>query len=402
MWLRQALLIANKDFRLLLRDRFGFFFVLAFPIMFAAAFFFLMRGQGTEEASVEAFLSTREAGQTALSRQIIDQIVGSSGEGMIFKEIAAEEGLAQAEAGDIPGLLVFPEDFTPAVIGGAESGGAEITVVSGSSPYAGAALSAIAQDVATRVSHDRAAVAATMQLSAGSTAAELGARMARVVAATQQQEAAAAGFQVTKVGELEEWNPADFTIPGYLVMFVFFAAAFTAETVARERENRTLERLLTVGAGRAATLGGKFIKSVYQGVMQVTLLWLVGIFGFAVSLGDAPAATIIVSALVVLVSAAFGVMLASFARTVRAAAPLAVLVSLVAAPVGGCWWPLFIVPEWMQALAKFTPHGWANTAFNRLMLFGGDFGSVAYEMVALVGFAIAFSAVAIWRFRVVE
>jgi ABC-2 type transport system permease protein len=183
---------------------------------------------------------------------------------------------------------------------------------------------------------------------------------------------------------------------------VFFASAFTAETVARERENRTLERLLTVGAGKAATLGGKFIKSVYQGAMQVTLLWVVGIFAFSISLGDAPAATIIVSTLMVIASASFGVMLASFAKTVRAAAPLAVLVSLVAAPIGGCWWPLFIVPEWMQAIAKFTPHGWANTAFNRLMLFGGDFASVTFEMVALVGFAIGFAVVAVWRFRVVE
>ena len=66
-----------------------------------------------------------------------------------------------------------------------------------------------------------------------------------------------------------------------------------------------------------------------------------------------------------------------------------------------CWWPLFIVPEWMQTLARFTPHGWANLAFNKLMFFGGDFGSVAYEMIALVGFGFAFAAVAVWRFRVV-
>jgi len=398
MWVRQAFLIADKDFKLLLRDRMGFLFTMAFPVLFATAFFFMFRDAGFGNETITAFLSTGEAVEGAISRQIIDGMVDGPGEEIEFQEISVEEGLAQAEAGEIPGLMVFPEDFTQAVLGGGQS---EITIAAGSSPWASAALSAIAQGLATRVSHDRAAVGAVVELSAGSPA-DIGTRVAQVLAASQDPQARAAEYTVTRVGDIEVPNAADFTIPGYLVMFVFFAAAFTAETVARERENRTLERLLTVGAGAGATLGGKFLKSVYQGTMQITLLWLVGIFAFAVSMGDAPAATIIVSALMVLVSAAFGVMLASFAKTVRAAAPLAVLVSLVAAPLGGCWWPLFIVPEWMQTLAKFTPHGWANTAFNKLMLFGGDFGSVGYEMIALVCFGVAFAAVAAWRFRVVE
>ena len=78
---------------------------------------------------------------------------------------------------------------------------------------------------------------------------------------------------------------------------------------------------------------------------------------------------------------------------------LAVLASLVLAPVGGCWWPLFITPEWMQALAKVTPHGWANSAFNKLMLFGAEGGDVVLEMAALAAFGVGFLAIALVRFR---
>ena len=76
-----------------------------------------------------------------------------------------------------------------------------------------------------------------------------------------------------------------------------------------------------------------------------------------------------------------------------------VLASLTLAPIGGCWWPLFITPDWMQTLAKITPHGWANTGFNKLMLYGAEFGDVAAEMAALLIFAILFGVVALWRFR---
>lgn len=398
MWWRQAFLIANKDFKLVLRDRVGLLFILGFPIIFATAFFFLMQGQSFEEETLSVYLATREAEDDAISRQIIDGMVQAESRGVTFEEISPDEGLTRVDEGEIPGVLIFPAGFTRSVYGEGQS---EITVKSGGSPSAAAALESIAHDIARMISLDRAAANAIVRLSTDSPM-EIGARVQKVLGTGAQAEQSTADFQVTQIGEAREINPAEFTIPGYLVMFVFFASAFTAETVARERENRTLERLLTVGAGKAATLGGKFIKSVYQGAMQVTLLWIVGIFAFSISLGDAPVATILVSALMVIASASFGVMLASFAKTVRAAAPLAVLVSLVAAPIGGCWWPLFIVPEWMQAIAKFTPHGWANTAFNRLMLFGGDFASVTFEMVALVGFAIGFAVVAVWRFRVVE
>ena len=56
-------------------------------------------------------------------------------------------------------------------------------------------------------------------------------------------------------------------------------------------------------------------------------------------------------------------------------------------------------PEWMQSLAKLTPHGWANGAFNKLMLFGAEFGDVSQEMIALPAFGVAFLAIALWRFR---
>ena len=91
--------------------------------------------------------------------------------------------------------------------------------------------------------------------------------------------------------------------------------------------------------------------------------------------------------------------MATIARTERAASALGVLASLVLAPLGGCWWPLFIDPKWMQVLAKFTPHGWANDGFNKLMLFGATAGDVGINMLVLVGFTVVFVVLAVLRFR---
>jgi ABC-2 type transport system permease protein len=126
---------------------------------------------------------------------------------------------------------------------------------------------------------------------------------------------------------------------------------------------------------------------------------VIGLLVFNIDLGLAPAAVIILSVLVILMSSAFTIMLATLVKTERAADSIGVLTSLILAPLGGCWWPLFITPKWMQFIAKFTPHGWAVTGFNKLMLFGADFGSVVPEMLVLIGFAVVFGAIGVWRFR---
>ena len=206
-------------------------------------------------------------------------------------------------------------------------------------------------------------------------------------------------FETEQVGDFKPFRASDFTLPGYLVMFVFFAAAMGAQEIARERETHTLERLMSNGVRRESIILGKFLTGAYRGLMQLAVLWIVGVFAFNIELGVSPATVVGISVLMVIASSAFAVTLASLVKTRRSADSAAVLVSLVFAPLGGSWWPLFITPDWMQALSKITPHGWANQAFNKLMMFGATTGDVVAEMGALVVFAAVFLAIALWRFR---
>ena len=51
---------------------------------------------------------------------------------------------------------------------------------------------------------------------------------------------------------------------------------------------------------------------------------------------------------------------------------LAVLLSLTLAPLGGAWWPLEIVPAWMQAIGHVSPVAWAMDAYRSLTFYGGS------------------------------
>lgn len=381
------MVVAGKDLLRLRRDRFGLAFALGFPAAFAVAFFFMLGpvfAEGGEDAPLPTItLATREESPLALSRVLMASLGASPAQGLEFRSVEEDVARAEFESGELPGYVLFPADFSDGVFSGA---GASLAVVAESDPQQRAALESFADSIAGQI-HLQAAAVITLSSIGAPPAAFADAPLGGVQ------------FSDVDVGRIEPPNAADFTVPGYLVMFVFMAAAFAAAEIARERASGTLARMVAAGATPAQILLGKFCSTAVLGLLQIAVLGAFGVLVFGMGLGLAPAATVAVALLMVLVSSAFGILLASLVRTERAAVPAAVLVALVAAPLGGSWWPLYIVPDWMRSLALFTPHGWANTAFNRLMLFGGQFESVAGEMAALAGFALAFAAIAAWRFR---
>jgi ABC-2 type transport system permease protein len=182
-------------------------------------------------------------------------------------------------------------------------------------------------------------------------------------------------------------------------MFVFFTAALSAERLVRERQNHTLERLLASSVSKESLLGGVYLGTILKGLVQIVIFWGAGIFLYHLQLGTEPFTVILISILVTLMAAAFSLMLGTLVKTERAASSIGVLTSLILAPLGGCWWPLFITPKWMQNMALLTPHGWATTSFNKLLLYGGNFHDVIPGMLALAGFGLGFAVIAVMRFR---
>jgi ABC-2 type transport system permease protein len=329
--------------------------------------------------------------ESGFSRQAIDALTAVEASGV--DEWDPKDARLALHEGRIPGYLLFPADFTQRIFSG-ES--AEIWVVTADGdPQTEAVLGGLARSIGGRIG--------TLSLAARG-ATELEGFAALDIARLGQLGAAPPSifFTTEQVGDVEPFNATNFTLPGYLTMFVFFAAAIGAEAIARERQTQTLERLLANGVRRSSIVGGKMLASLYRGFLQLFFLWALGIFAFSIDFGVSPVAVIAVSVCMAVASSAFGIMLAALVSTVKSASSAAVLASLTLAPLGGCWWPLFITPDWMQAIGRLTPHGWANDAFNKLMLFGAQGQDVLANMAALLLFAAAFLAVAVARFRSVS
>ena len=410
--LRYIWFIALKDLMIFTKDRAAVFFFIIFPFMFVVLFNFLNVG-AAEDERLWLHVVTREA-DGGLSHQIIkamettDETALRPGEPVIVWLKDYDEAYRAVEDGELGGFVAFPSDFTEGIMTGSGTR-LEVIADAGAINYR-AALNGFAGAIASQLGTQSVILGSSIALlvEGGVIPADeesINMVVQQMLAAMSTGQGASGSepsyisFNIEKVGEVEAENPANYVIPGYLVMFVFFAAAVTAETIVRERQNHTLERLLASSVKRWAILGGVYTGTLIRGLVQILIFWIAGILIFNIDLGIAPAAVIILSILMVIMSSAFALMLATLARTERSAGSIAVVTALLLAPLGGCWWPLFILPRWLQNLAKISPHAWANTGFNKLMLFGADFSAVVPEMLALVGFAVVFALIAVWRFR---
>jgi ABC-type Na+ efflux pump permease subunit len=246
--LRHIWFIALKDLRLFATDRGALIFFILFPFFFITLFVFMNIG-ATEDTRLELYVASEEA-EGGLSYQVIDALEQASDWEIIVMDY--DQAYQAVEDKEISGFLAFPADFTEGIMTGA---GTQLEVVSDAEATSDrAALSGLSQTIASRIGAQYVTASATIELLieqgviAPDDSAAIGQVIGQILAGGDGQSFIE--YSTVNVGEVEEESAANWVIPGYLVMFVFFGAALGAETIVRERQNHTLERLLATSVRR--------------------------------------------------------------------------------------------------------------------------------------------------------
>ena len=189
------------------------------------------------------------------------------------------------------------------------------------------------------------------------------------------------------------------TVPAYLVMFIFmnlftYGAAFLIE----ERRTGQLRRVaVSTTTSRQIIVGKVVSRFLWTGVQMVWMVVL-GVL-FRVSLGSHPEALLAVLIVLALGTTALAILYATFFKNGDKAAGLGSLIVMAMAALGGCWWPLEIVPDWMRRIAFALPTGWGYDALNRIMALGAGIPQVATHLLVLGGITAIALPLAIRRLQ---
>jgi ABC-2 type transport system permease protein len=188
-------------------------------------------------------------------------------------------------------------------------------------------------------------------------------------------------------------------VPAYTIYGVFFILQVIATGFFEEKNSGAFQRLKAAPLSRAAYLIGKGLSYFAINLVQIVLMFTVGVLVFHLKLGNAPLALVVISVLTSLAATGLGMMVTGFVRTQEQANSLGVLLGVILSVVGGMMVPAYVMPVFMQKLALVTPHAWALSAYQDVIVRGMDLPQILPTLGVLSLFALGFWAIAILRFK---
>lgn len=194
-------------------------------------------------------------------------------------------------------------------------------------------------------------------------------------------------------GKRLKFTSLEQNIPGFSVMFVLLSLVFSVAFGLRDEEVwGTTRRLAVAPVSPLTILGGKLAARLLVGTAQLLILLLFGHFVYGLSLGRSPLAMFVVAASIVFSMACFSMVIAALARTREQIIPVGLSAVFILAALGGCWWPFYEQPKWMQWVAHGLMTTWSMFAIHDVMLRD----RTLFEVAPKVGFLLAYGAASFW------
>ncbi len=195
----------------------------------------------------------------------------------------------------------------------------------------------------------------------------------------------------------EGFNFLKYMAPSTAILYLTFTMTAAGRSLLAEREQGTLPRMLISPSPRSHVLGGKMLGVFLTGLLQMTVVIVVGSFLFGIRWGPAPAVALMTLA-VVAAASGWGIAIAAFARTPGEANAVGTAVNLIFAVLAGNFIPRMQYPLFMQKLSLITPNAWGIDGYYSL-IYGGTLNSVLPGILVLFGMAVVLFSAAIFAFR---
>jgi ABC-2 type transport system permease protein len=382
--LRAVATIAGNDLRLTTRDRVALFFMVLLPVAIITIIGTTFGGaQGIDVAVVDH-------DRSAASRALVGTVDGT--ERVDVATLDDEDMLRRdVRMGSVSAGLIVPAGYGAALDRGDD---AAVQMVADPSSTSAAAVQAT---VRAAVGERAVVVAAGRAVTDGdpgdlAVATETAADLAGSVPRT--------GVATVEVGDRDgpELGAFDYTAPANLVLFTFVNTLVAGSMLANERRQGITRRMLVTPHGTGTVLAGIGASKLLFALVQSALIVVIGGLVFGVGWGD-PLGAALVVVLFAVVATSVGLFVGATVREPEQAQSVGTPIAIGLGMLGGCMWPLDIVPSAMRAVGHLTPHAWAMDAWIELVFGGEGVGGIVAELAVLAGFAVVLAVLAGRRLR---
>ncbi len=212
------------------------------------------------------------------------------------------------------------------------------------------------------------------------------------------EETKSAALQKDKKGN----SSLNHTAPGMMLQFAIAGLLTAAQVIVAERKSRTLQRILTTNTRRVHIVIGHFLAILSLILGQFIILILFAQLALHVDYLRIPAGTMLVALSAALCISALGLLIGIFAQSEEQAVIFSLVPMFVFSGIGGAWVPLEVTGATFRAIGHLSPIAWGLDGFENIIARGLGFQSVLLPSLALIGYAVIFFALAVWRFRKID
>ncbi|HSB66834.1 MAG TPA: ABC transporter permease [Anaerolineales bacterium] len=405
--------IAVKDLKILFKDRGTLFQLFLLPLLFIIVFSGALGAISEGQVVTLPAVALVDLDGGPMAQGIIKDL--TAGGDFNLQTYPQAEALTLLDANKVIGLLTIPSGFTDRVQQ-SQPTTLSLSISTKADPQQVEALRLVLVSVAANMTLESQIVVSLTQMGEMQASAPAEYQVfdtERVLAQAHAQFENAQVRPLIKVVQSTPQQPTEqasttdlsqSAVPGFTVLFVFLTAQTTAQSIFEEKKIGSFRRLVAAPISKAELLIGKILPNFITALLQIVVIFAFGSLGMRLMgltplpIEKAPLGVAVIAVVLALCSCAFGIAIASIARTENQIAGLSTLLLWGMGLLGGSLVPLFILDRFLGPIPMVVPHYWANRAFADLLIRGLGTASVTVDVAVLFGFSILFFAIGLWRF----
>lgn len=195
-------------------------------------------------------------------------------------------------------------------------------------------------------------------------------------------------------------NYFEFVAPGIMAMIVMTAVLTgLAASISREKEQGTLDGILISPINRLAIVLGKALSQSIRGLVQGAIVLLLAFLLFGVTVHGNILLVALLLVLGIFSFVGLGILVSAIATEQETATQLLFMFQFPMLFLSGVFFPIALMPNFMQKIAHVIPLTYAINAIRKVMVLGAGFMAVRTEFLILLIFGAVTLAISVPVFK---
>lgn len=188
---------------------------------------------------------------------------------------------------------------------------------------------------------------------------------------------------------------------GFFIALIFLQGLGVTKNFMKDKQLNTLDRIRISPVPSYQYISGYMITYIIVLLIQIVFTILIVKFIMRIEFFLPLPLLFLICFCFGLNSIGTGLIIVAFTKSSTQAGQITNILFTPACMLGGCYWPFYIMPPFLQRVSDLFPHKWAMDAFYKLQE-GGDFFSIILNLSILLGFTLLFVLIFFYKINHVK